>query len=239
MRCRIAYYSVIKMSTRKEVQSHGFTWQEDILTKVYGLSPAELNSIPYTSEMDLPRTMNLRDGVNVSIKTSGSPNSVCMGDCGRVYDAVSSADPFHVTVVFYKQNDNTNTKHIQEVVEIDLTNSRHLLFGTVTREEIQRLSDMIRLIPQKRSPTKEEHTKIYAARNLLKQTGGLIHLDIKCNSQQSRLQCSFGRFKDFITSNTCRVKFRSSANIFRGHALLDHVVSGRRVFNCKKRVSDS
>ena len=226
-------------SDRKEVQSHGFSWQDDILMKVYGLTPEEVGSIAYTSEMDLPLAMNRTDRVNVSIKTSGNTNSVCMGDCLRIYDAVDSDEPFHVTVVFYKQNDLTKTKHTQEIIEIDLTKSRHLLFGTITREEIERLVATIRSVPQKRRPTKDQHAKMYNFRDSIQTKRGSIHLDIKCNSQQSRLQCRFGQFNTFIASNPDRIKFRSTVNVFRGHTLLDHVVSGRRVFKSKKQVSDS
>ena len=65
----------------KEVQSHGFSWEKDIMTNVYHATPDELKQIKYNSKTDLPATINHLDGCDVSIKTSCSPNAVCMADC--------------------------------------------------------------------------------------------------------------------------------------------------------------
>lgn len=218
---------------RTEVQSHGFSWEKEIL-RIFGATEDELKQIGYTSKMDLPDYLNRLDHCDVSIKTSCSLNAVCMADCLRVYDSVSSGNPIHMVVVHYKQDDTTNTKKIVSIVEVDLTDSRDLLFGTLTRDQIKELDDAVKSVPQKRKPTEEEYTKMYSIRDSLQPFSGAIHLDIKCNSTQSRLQCSFNRFQLFIEKNTTRVVAKSNTNEFRGGTITAEIASSRREFNKKK-----
>ena len=70
-----------------EVQSHGFVWERELCEKVYGATMDEMKGIKYTSKMDLPGKFNRLDNCDLSIKTSCSPNTVCMADCLRVFDA--------------------------------------------------------------------------------------------------------------------------------------------------------
>lgn len=182
--------------TNKEVQSHGFIWEKEVL-KLYGLTDEQISTIKYNSTFDLPKEFN---GVDISIKTTGS-NTVCMGDCLRIFDA--SAESFHMIVIQYKQ---VNTqKHVKDVVQIDLTNSRNLLFGEIERHELEELDKLVKSVPQKRKPTKEEHTAMYEYRNNLHKKGGAIQLNIKCNSQQSRLQCSIPKFNEFVKVHYQRI----------------------------------
>ena len=214
----------------KEVQHHGFSWEKDILRNVFQVSDEEIKQINYTSKMDLPSAYNRVDHVDVSIKTSCSANAVCMADCLRIYDAVASGNPFHLLVVHYKQDDSTNTKKLTGIVQVDLTNTVSLLFGTITREEISTLDKVIKEVPQKRKPTEEEYDKIYTLRNELQKKSGALHLDPKCNSQQSRLQCSFNRFQEFLQKNPTKIIAQSQTNQFRGANLLSEIQSSRRVF---------
>jgi Zn-dependent M32 family carboxypeptidase len=138
-----------------------------------------------------------------------------------------------LVVVQYKQNDLTKTKKIATIIEIDLTNSMNLLFGTLTRPEIEELVKCITKVPQKRKPTKEEHKNMYTLRNALQQKSGAIHLDIKCNSTQSRLQCSFNRFEKFLEENPTRIVARSNSNKFRGGIISEEINSPRRIFKKK------
>ena len=216
-----------------EVQKHGFLWEKDIIQNVYGITEEELSQIKYTSKMDLPGELNRLDGVSLSIKTTCSANTVCMADCIRIYDAVNSNIPFHMTVVQYKQNEEKTIKKLVKITEVNLSNSRDILFGSVTREQIVELCNTIKTIPQKRSPTHEEHAAIYAIRNQISSQLGAIHLDIKCNSTQSRLQCSFNQFQKFIEDNPDRVIAQSDNGDFRGGKVMEEVISGPRSF-CKK-----
>ena len=220
-------------SERKGVQAHGFSWEKELITKVYGATQEELKGIKYNSKMDLPSTLNHLDRCDVSVKTSCSINAVCMADCLRVYDAVSNEKTIHLVVILYKQDDTANTKKISSIVEVDLTNSRDLLFGTLTRSQIEELDKAVKLVPQKRKPTDEEYKNMYSIRDRLQENSGAIHLDIRCNSTQSRLQCSFNHFQTFLEKNATRVIAKSNTNEFRGGVISSEIKSSRRIFKKK------
>jgi hypothetical protein len=225
-----------KMS-RTEVQAHGFTWEKNLLQNIYGATEEEIKTCPYTNKMDCPAALNRKDGCDLSIKTTCSAQSVCMADCLRIFDAVHSGSPFHMVVVQYNQDDNTQTKRLVRVTEVDLTNSTVALFGSLTREQIEELDKAVKAVPQKRKPTQEEYDHMYGIRDRLQPLSGAIHLDIKCNSTQSRLQCSFNRFPTFLEKNPSRIVATSTTSEFRGGKILTEVSSGRRVF--KKSLSST
>jgi hypothetical protein len=216
-----------------EVQKHGFTWERDLLLNSYGVTYEELKKIKYNSKMDLPRSLNRKNDVNLSIKTTCSLNAICMGDCLRVYDAVGNGTPLHMTSIYYKQDDNKDTKKIARITEVDLTNSRKLLFGSITLEQLVELDIAVKAVPQKRRPTDEEYQKMYSIRNILQPNSGAIHLDIKCDSQQSRLQCSFNHFQDFLRENPDRIIEQSISGQFRGGNITEEISSKRRIFKKK------
>lgn len=207
-----------------EVQLHGFSWEKEILSNVYFVK----DDIPYTSKADIPAEFNSLDGVNVSIKTTGNKNCVYMADCLRFYDSLD--DDIHLIVIHYKQNDLTKTKVLKSVTQMNLKNSRELLFGSLTRDEISELDALVKRVPQKRKPTKEEHSEMYAMKNKLQKKSGAIRLDIKCNSQQSRLQCSFNKFETFKEKNPELILYHSESNVFRGGQLTKELLSDRRKF---------
>lgn len=215
-----------------EVQAHGIKWEKDLL-RLYGLTKEETQSIPYTSELDLPSNLNKKGNFAVSIKTTKSANMVCMGDVLRVFDLVSGGKIVHMTVIQYRQCG--NMKKLVRITEIDITDSAELLFGSVTRNEIAVLDKLIKAIPQKRKPTANEHKNMYSLKKTL--ITGSIQLNIKCNSQQSRLQCSFNKFQTFIENNPTRIIEKSETNQFRGGILIAEIESPLRTF--KKKVSDS
>jgi len=212
----------------KEVQAHGFRWEREISCNVYGATHEELKTIPYTNKSDLPANFNQIDSCDVSIKTTKSKNTVCMADCLRVFDSVSSGSPMHVTVIYYKQCD--NLKKIITITEVDLTDSRKLLFGTVTRRQLEKLDAAVKSVPRNRKPTKAEHTKMWNIQKILKVLSGAIYFNIKCNTTQSRLQCSFNKFQNFIEKNPSRIIANSNTNEFRGGVISSEIISQRRVF---------
>lgn len=201
----------------------------------------ELKGIKYTNKTDLPGKFNrLDENCDISIKTSGSPNAVCMADCLRVFDAVSGAGaaggtPLHLTVIHYTQCDETQCKIVTSIAEVDITNSRNELFGTVTtRAQLEELDAVVKSVPKKRRPTLEERASMYSLRDALQAQCGAIHLDIKCDSgTQRRLQCSFNQFQQFIIDHPERLVERSETNAFRGGVISSQIVSGRRKFNKK------
>ena len=218
-----------------EVQKHGFIWEREILTSVYGATDVELNQICYTSKFDLPANLNRIGNYNVSIKTTGTPNSVCMGDALRIYDASDDKEnTVHMVVITYKQED--AVKVISSVIEIDLTDKRKELFGEITRLQLEELVKVVKSVPQKRKPTDEEYKHMYSLRNALQPLTSVIRLDIKCNSTQSRLQCSFNRFQDFVEIARKKelVIAETDTNEFRGGILSAKLTSVRRVFKKKQ-----
>jgi len=219
-----------------EVQKHGKIWELDMLRNVYGITDEEMKELRYTDKMDLPGKFNHLDpGVNMSIKTTGKENMVCMGDCLRVYDAVKSGEPFHMVVLVYTQNDDTKTKKVKTITEIDLTNAVTPLFGDITRAQVEQLDNAVKAVPQKRKPTQGEHDHMYTLRNHLQPSSVAIHFDIKCNSTQSRLQCSLNRFQDFLNNNKDRIIAKRDTNtgLFRGKKIIEEIASSRRVFTKK------
>ncbi len=215
-------------------QGHGFSLEKDIMRMIYHMTEDEIKSIPYTSKVDIPAEFNRLDHCDVSIKTSCSPHMVCMADCLRFYDSVSSKTPIHMIVVHYNQIG--DIKKIMTIIEIDLTDSCEALFGSLTRAEIETLDRAVKAIPQKKKPTEEERKTMYDIRDSLQKQSGAIHLDIKCNSTQSRLQCSFNRFQKFIENHPTRIIAKSNTHEFRGGALSPQIVSSRRVFKPKGKM---
>ena len=183
--------------------------------------------------MDLPAKLNRLDSCNISVKTSGKKNAVCMSDCLRIFDSVSSDNPIHMVVVHYNQDDINNIKKVVSIIEIDLTLSQKLLFGELIRSQLEELDKVVKLVPQKRKPTIEEYNNMYSIRNKLQELSNAIHLDIKCDSSQSRLQCSFNSFNKFIENNPSRVIAKSNTNEFRGGNIPLEIKSSRRVFKPK------
>lgn len=230
----------------KETQKHGFVWEKEIITKVYGATTEDVVKIGYTGEHDLPAEFNKLGKFNLSVKTSQSPNCVCMADWKRVFDISNEKTPFHLAVINYKQVD--KHKHVTGIIEVDLTNSRDLLFGRLTKREIMELDAKIREVPkaafaakgrngettvpapQKKKPTAAQKLEITALQNELQKKSGAIYLNVKCSRSQSRLQCSLNRFLDFVKNNPGRVVARSNSNKFRGGEITAVIESERRKF---------
>jgi hypothetical protein len=153
-----------------------------------------------------------------------------MADCLRVYDSVQEYNPIHLVVIHYIQEDTSNTKKIKTIVEVDLTSSSKLLFGSLTRSQLEELNKAVKSVPQKRKPTKDEYSTMYSLRDSLQLMSGSIRLDIKYNSTQSRLQCSFNHFEDFLEKYPERIIAKSITNEFRGGTITETLLSSRRVF---------
>ena len=74
---------------------------------------------------------------------------------------------------------------------------------------------------------------MYIMRDNLQMLSGAIHLDIKCNSSQSRLQCSFNRFQEFVEQNPKKIIAKSNTNKFRGGTISACITSFRRLLRKK------
>jgi hypothetical protein len=225
LRATIASYRIMGGN---ESQKHGLTWEDDFIRKVFNVSDDARKQIKYTDKMDLPATLNKLDGCDISIKTTGSPNTVCMGDSLRVYDSVCSGKPLHLIVVTYKQDDINNRKKLIEIIQVDITGLKHELYGGIIREEIEELDKAVKRVPQNRKPTPEEHEAMYSIQKKLIDNKGEIYFNIKCDSKQSRLQCSFNKFREFIERNPDKIIALSNTNEFRGGVISMELESGRR-----------
>lgn len=218
------------MTDRKEVQAHGFKWEDEIKRNIFHLTDDEIKNVKYNSKFDVPIEYNRINGHNISIKTTGTPNTVCMADCLRLYDIVSSNKPYRMITVVYKQDDESKVKRFDEIIDIDLTSSKEALFGSLTRSDIEELDRTVKSVPQKRKPTKEEHAMMYAIQERLQKNTGAIYLNIKCDSKQSRLQCSFNKFQKFMEDNSSRVIQKSKIPELYGGKISTDILSARRVF---------
>ncbi len=218
---------------RTEVQGHGKTWENDILINVYKADPEIIKSSNYTQVYDLKAVDNKLNQCNLSVKTTGS-GTVYMGDCLRIFNSVSSGDPYHLVLINYVQRG--QHKHVTRILEFDLTGFKDPLFGQLTREQIKQLDMAVKAIPQKHKPTTEERKVLYDLKKTLQPLSGAISLDIKCNSQQSRLQCSIssGKFKELLSRFPERVIAASNTNEFRGGIIRESIASDKRTFKKKK-----
>ncbi len=216
-----------------ESQAHGFILQDLLFTEIYGATKEELRAIPYTAKLDLPGELNRLDpGIAISCKVTCNANRVDMADCLRIYDEIAGeCDSYHVLVAMYAQDDITKTKRITELVEIDLLGATEALFGTATRTDIAELDAAIKAVPRGRAPTPTEKAAIYALRDSLHAKIGALQLAPKMDSKsQRRLQCSFNRFQEFLSTHSHRVIARGPPSAFRGRPLsTDTIESGRRV----------
>jgi hypothetical protein len=214
-----------------EVQKHGFIWERELATKVYGATEEECKANSYTAKHDIPSNLNKLDSVIVSVKTSNAQNTVCMGQPLNVLESVSSGEKIHATVLHFKQVG--EEKHFESVVEIDLTDSRDLLFGDLSREEIEGMDQLVKNVQGKRAPTPEEEIEIKRLGNTLNLKTKAIILNFKRGSpdRYNRLQCSFNKFQKFLSENPDRIIARSEGTSFRGQKMLEVIKSGRRVFN--------
>jgi hypothetical protein len=236
IRATIASYRIM---SGNEVQKHGFTWEDDFIRNVFHVSDDARKQVKYTAKMDLPATLNKLDGCDVSIKTTGSPNTVCMADCLRVYDSICSNKPLHLLVVIYKQDDVNKRKKLMEIIQVDITGLKYILFGGITREEIEKLNEAVKMVPQNRKPTPEEHKAMFDIQKILQEKSGEIYFNIKCDSKQSRLQCSFNKFQEFIERNPDKIIARSNTNEFRGGVVSMELESGRRKLKKKCAAIDT
>jgi len=199
-----------------ENQLHGFTWETEIKTTVFGLDAAA----PYTAVHDIDRSQNRFDAnENISIKTTGS-STVCMGDALRILDYEPGA--MHTAIVVqYEQRE--DSKFVVCVYELDL-GQRELLWGRVTREDVVELDALVRSMPHgQRVPGID--AAITAKKTELNARSGLLKFNPKIDSKtQRRLQCSIPKFAEAPTL----VRTIARDPMVRGIPITASLPSGRR-----------
>jgi hypothetical protein len=213
----------------KSVQGHGITWEKDILLSVFGVPRVILDARKANAKFDLEGKYNTLDpSVNLSIKAAGS-NTVNMGDCQRVFDVVSSNTPFHIIVIKYKQYLNPDIKRVKRITEMDLTGAKKLLFGDLTKEQIKHLDMSIKEnVPKCTYPSATNKANLGSIKKSISGSLRATRLDIKCSTNQRRLQFSIRNWQKFINDNPELVISDSSDNEFRGGAIRHKLYSSPR-----------
>ena len=202
-----------------ENQRHGLDWENDIKTKVFRLEV----SPGYTARHDVDKERNpFNPNENISIKTTGR-STVDLGDALRVFHYTPTEVHTGIVVVYQQQDDR---KVLRGVYEIDLDN-RELLWGTVTAEEIQELSTLVKSMPAGQR-NNELDTLIKAKKKALNAKSGLVKFNPKIDSKnQRRLQCSIPKFAE----TAGLIKSHTAEPVVRGVAIESSFTSGRRVRN--------
>jgi hypothetical protein len=216
-----------------ESQGHGKPWERDLGMNVYKATKAEVDSIPYTAPIDVPSEFNRLDGIDVSVKVSGK-DTIDMADILRVYDEVSREKKIHMTVIKWTQNTPT-TKRLISITQVDLTNSRDILFGTVSREKLVELVALSKSVGKVRPEVSAEQraSKIasaYKMRDELHMITGMMHFHLMFyTNHPSRVQGQFTEFSKFVEKNPTRVIAESKTCEFRGGRIAEEIPSTRRI----------
>ena len=202
-----------------ENQQHGFLWEAMIKTLVFLLAGPD----PYTAVHDVDRCRNRFDpNENVSIKTTGS-DTLCMGDALRVFTYEPGVAHTCIAVRYEQDADRKNLKN---VYELDLM-QRELLWGSVTKEDVEELDRLVRSMPNgQRVP--EIDRAIKQKKKELNAKSGAIKFNPKIDSKtQRRLQCSIPKFHTYPSL----IKSATAEPLVRGVQIAAFVLSGRRVRN--------
>jgi hypothetical protein len=212
---------VCPTDTMPENQQHGFLWESEIKTKVFGLTGPD----PYTAVHDVDRSRNtLNPNENVSIKTTGS-DTLCMGDALRVFAYEDGVDHTCIAVRYAQA---AEQKTLTQVYEIDLM-QREMLWGSVTKGDIERLDTLVRSMPAG-SRVAEIDRAITQTKKELNAKSGAIRFNPKIDSKnQRRLQCSIPKFPTY----PALIKSASTEPLVRGIAIGASILTGRRVRNCR------
>lgn len=200
-----------------ENQQHGFLWESIIKTTVFGVDGKE----KYTAIHDIPRSRNtFNPNENISIKTTGN-SLLCMGDALRVFEYEPDVEHTCIVIQYVQRGEE---KVLTHVYELDLT-QREILWGSVTKQDIEELDRLVRSMPaNRRDPDIDK--AITQKKRELNTKSGAIRFNPKIDSKtQRRLQCSIPMF---ATCHTL-IKTSTSEPIVRGIPIVASVAGGRRI----------
>jgi hypothetical protein len=212
-------------------QEFGFHIENLVRTLVHR-APIKKND---TSVHDIFKEENALDSTETqSIKTTGG-NQIDCGDVLRLFDY--NYKEKHTMIVFcYKQE--TSKRVINRILELNMNEEfKNVLFGSVTREQIEELDKYIKGIPKNQKPTKEySDTYKKMAKQLKEKSNGWISYAPKVDSKsQRRLQGSIRKLDTFIEKNSSLVLSNSTECILRGISFLkEHEGFGERIRHKKE-----
>ena len=202
-------------------QNHCFILEEEIKEKVYGITKDK--KIAYTEVHDIPAELN--KGVPVSIKTTGS-KTICFGDALRMFTN-SNLLNYECILVKYKQME--EEKQIEEIIHLNLADSKKILFGEIEYDEIKELDSLVKSIPAGKCNT-ELYNKFHTLKKQLNKKSGYIRFNPKVDSKnQRRLQCSMPKFPEFVENEKERMLEKSLKGMLKGIQLSMSVLSKRRI----------
>lgn len=144
-----------------------------------------------------------------------------MGDALRVFEYEPDVEHTCIVIQYVQRGDE---KVLTHVYELDLTH-REVLWGSVTKQDIEELDRLVRSMPaNRRDPDIDK--AITQKKRELNTKSGAIRFNPKIDSKtQRRLQCSIPMFA------TCHslIKTATSEPIVRGVPIVASVAGGRRI----------
>jgi len=221
----------ISVAEPKQSQHHGFVFENQIRTKVFGMT-SERND---TGKHDIPKNRNkLNSNENVSIKMTGK-NDICCGDILRFYD-YDFADENTIIIGQYTQN--ANQKTITRIIEIDYNKNLHeYLFGTISREELSSYVDMVKAVHRGKVSERLRKEILQKKKDLEKTHGMMIQISPKIDSgSQRRVQCRIKNIDDVIRGMTSNLKTMSTDGFIRGVKIDVIMLSAARTRNTRHTI---
>lgn len=209
-------------------QKHGFDIENSV-REIFGL-PTELNN---TDKHDIPKNKNIyNENENCSIKTTTN-KKICCGDILR-FHGYDFTEKNTIIVIMNQQIE--NRKIVKRIYEIDYNLECHkVLFGNLTKEVIENYVKKVKLIPRNigGEKAKKIFNYIVEKKKIEKEYTGVIQINAKVDSTQSRVQCSIPDFetklKDFITYTSPT----ETPNLLRGKKIPPWIESIKRPRNKK------
>ena len=199
-------------------QKHGFDFENEIRTKVFNLNE-EINNL---NIYDIPAKDNkFNNNENISIKIT--QNVIFCSDILRFYNYDFNQQN---TIIVGKYTQIGEIKNINEIIEIDYNQELHTyLFGTITKEIIEKYIQMIKAIPNGKVTKDDRDYYINFKKKLMKDYSMNICINPKVDSRnQRRVQCSIKKIPDnFIITR--------SYDSVRGVKINTVLQSGRRIRN--------
>ena len=209
--------------TTTQSQKHGFTLENDIRVRVFGLKSEENN----IDKHDIPKQKNKYDNnENCSIKTTCS-ETICCSDILRFYN-YNFNEKNTIIVIKYEQVD--TLKILQHIYEIDYNAECHkLLFGDLSKEVIIKYICGVKTIPA--NVKGKEAIKIFDYKDekkKLEQYNYKIQINPKIDSTQSRVQCSISNFEELLKNFITYKSPDEFPNRIRGIDIISSIISPPR-----------